>query len=127
MRRLRGEADQSPGVPQERIRVPHEEDRGVALTDERRALRDAPLEGRSVSERDLAGALDRGTVRERIAERHAELDHISAPVQRGARQHTRRAWLRIADGEVHVSAPQRERFRSRSILAAPVSSATLIG
>ena len=52
----------------------------------------------------LAGALDHGSIGERIAERHAQLDHIRARIDRGKRNGARGLHAGIAGGEINDQA-----------------------
>ena len=58
------------------------------------------LEGGSVLERALAGALDNGTIGERIAEGHSEFDDACARFDRGEDHFARGVQIGIAAGDV---------------------------
>ena len=97
---IRGEAAKAPAIPQEGIRVPHQEHRRVALAHDRRRLRDAVRQGYPLVKGDLARALDRRAVGERVAEWHPELQHVRSAVERGSYQRARRGAIRVPHGEV---------------------------
>src|SRR5439155_771147 len=97
---IRREAGDAARVSQKWIRVSHQEHGRVALAHDRRCLRDAVSEADPLTKSDLAGALHRRAVGERVAERHAELQQIRAPIEGGAQQSSGRRAVRVADGEI---------------------------
>ncbi len=66
-------------------------------------------------DRALAGPLNHRPVGQRIAERHAQLDHVRAVVDRGKRHVARRREVGVARGEVDDKAGLLLKFDSRVI------------
>src|SRR5438552_1591442 len=101
LRRIARERGQAARIAKERIRVTHEEHRGVSLPRESTGLGDASGKSGPAPQRDLARALHRRAIRERVAERDAELEHVRTAIERRACQRDGCREVGKADGQVH--------------------------
>ena len=99
------------------LREPVPQHGGIALAHDARRLTDAIREADVLTKCDLARALHRRAIGERIAEWHAKLEHVRPSVECGTQQPGRGGPVRIADGQVHddreafLLARSRERSR----------------
>src|SRR5439155_1251774 len=115
LRRIARERGEAARIAKERIRVTHEEHRGVSLPRESTGLGDASGKSGPAPQRDLARALHRRAIRERVAERDAELEHVRTGVERlavGARDipyATAACERRVLRSDAWIVEPRRDR------------------
>src|SRR5439155_768359 len=115
LRRIARERGEAARIAKERIRVTHEEHRGVSLPRESTGLGDASGKSGPAPQRDLARALHRRAIRERVAERDAELEHVRTAIERlavGARDipyATAACERRVLRSDAWIVEPRRDR------------------